>query len=113
MPNGKSRNKGKRGELDLVHRLGGSARRVGYSYIATPVDIETDFAVYQIRNKSIGGAEILRELDRLKAVAPQRHHYVAFKPRRGKWVIAEELDQHQGDHGEPDTPRGGENGSQK
>lgn len=46
MSNGQSREKGKRGELDIVHRLGGSARRVGHSYIATPVDVQTDFAVY-------------------------------------------------------------------
>lgn len=45
MPNGKSREKGKRGELDLVHRLGGSARRTGHSYIATPVDLFYDLSL--------------------------------------------------------------------
>lgn len=99
MPNGKSRAKGKRGELDLVHRLGGSARRTGHSYIATPVDVQTDFAAYQVRNKTIGGSEIAHELGRLKAAAPGLNQYVAFKVK-GKWFIAESLGQHTGDHGE-------------
>jgi len=94
-----SRDKGKRGELDLVHKLGGSARRTGHSYIATPVDVESDFAVYQVRNRTIGGSEIAYELGRLKAVAPTKNAYVAFKVK-GKWYIAETLEQHKGDHGE-------------
>ena len=98
MPNGKSRDKGKRGELDLVHRLSGSARRTGHSYIATPVDVESDFAVYQVRNKTIGGSEIARELGRLEALT-EKNAYVAFKAK-GKWWIAESLSQHVGDHGD-------------
>jgi len=93
-----SRDKGKRGELDLVHKLGGSARRVGHSYIATPVDVETNFAVYQVRNKTIGGSEIAYELGRLEALS-DKNAYVAFKVK-GKWFIAETLRQHIGDHGE-------------
>ena len=99
MSNGKSRDKGTRGELDMVHRLGGSARRVGYSYICTPVDVQTDFAVYQVRNKTIGGSEIAYELGRLQAVAPELNQYVAFKVK-GKWYIAESLEQHEIDHGD-------------
>ena len=99
MPNGTSRNKGKRGELDLVHKLGGSAKRTGHSYIATPIDVQTDFAVYQVRNKTIGGSEIALELGRLEVIAPTKNAYVAFKVK-GKWFIAESLRQHQGDHGE-------------
>jgi len=79
VPNGKSQAKGKRGELDLVHRLGGLARRVGHSCIATPVDVQTDLAVYQVRNKTIGGSEIAYELGQLQAVAPELNCYVAFK----------------------------------
>ena len=94
-----SRDKGKRGELDLAHRLGGSARRTGHSYIATPVDVETDFAVYQVRNKTIGGSEIAYELGRLEALVPEKNSYIAFKVK-GKWYIAESLRQHNGDHGE-------------
>ena len=99
MPNGKSRNKGKRGELDLVHKLGGTARRVGHSYIATPVDVETDFAVYQVKNHTVGGALIADYLRRLNALAPRKNAYVAFK-WKGKWFIAETLEQHNADHDE-------------
>lgn len=99
MSNGYSQRKGIRGELDIVHRLGGSARRVGHSYIATPVDVQTNFAVYQVRNKTIGGSEIAHELGRLKAVAPELNCYVAFKVKE-KWYIAESLEQHEIDHGD-------------
>jgi hypothetical protein len=94
-----SRDKGKRGELDMVHRLGGSAKRTGHSYIATPVDVATDFAVYQVRNKTVGGSEVAYELERLQAVAPSKACYVAFKVK-GKWYIAESLNQHKQHHGE-------------
>ena len=93
-----SRDKGKRGELDLVHRLSGSARRVGHSYIASPVDVESDFAVYQVRNKTIGGSEIAYELGRLEALT-EKNAYVAFKVK-GKWYVAETLGQHVDDHGD-------------
>lgn len=99
MPNGRSRAKGKRGELDVVHKLGGSAKRTGHSYIATPVDVETAFAVYQVRNRTIGGSEIVRELGRLETLAPSKNAYVIFKVR-GKWYLGESLTQHTADHGD-------------
>jgi len=99
MPNGKSRAKGKRGELDLVHKLAGSARRTGHSYIATPIDVESDFAVYQVKNHTVGGATIADYLSRLNALAPTKNNYVVFKVK-GKWYLAETLSQHQADHGE-------------
>lgn len=100
MPNGKSRAKGKRGELNVVHKLGGSARRTGHAFLPLP-DITTDFAVYSVKNKTIGGAIILDELAKLRGQAPGLHHFVVFKPQRGVWVVAEFLTQHIGDHGEP------------
>lgn len=99
MTDGKSREKGKRGELDLTHRLAGSARRTGHAFVSKP-DITTDFAIYSVKNKTLGGSAIYDELIKLQAQAPQHHHYVAFKPRRGKWIIAELLEQHHGDHGD-------------
>lgn len=98
MPNGKSRRKGKVGELDVTHKLGGSAKRTGHSYIATPVDVESNFAVYQVRNQTIGGSEIAYELGRLEAITG-KNAYIAFKVK-GKWYIAETLSQHVDDHGE-------------
>lgn len=99
MSNGRSRRKGKEGELAVVHKLGGSARRTGHAFLPNP-DVTTRFAVYSVKNKTIGGAVILDELKALEGQAPQHHHYVVFKPRRGTWVIAETLEQHIGDHGE-------------
>lgn len=95
MPNGKSRAKGKRGELSVARKLG--ARRTGYAFLPNP-DVTSAFAVYSVKNKSISGNTIISELEKLQRQAPQHNHYVVFKPTRGKWVIAELLDQHIGDH---------------
>lgn len=101
MPNGRSRNKGARGERDLVHKLGGSAQRKGYSYVETPIDVETDFAVYQVKNRTIGGSLIADEIMKLEVDRPVKNHYVVFKVR-GKWYLAETLAQHKGDHSDRD-----------
>jgi hypothetical protein len=100
-----SRDKGKRGELDVVHRLGGSAKRTGYSFQLAP-DVVTNFAAYSIKNKTIGGATILAELRKLQGLDPSRNHYVVFKPARGVWVVAELLTQHVGDHGDDELRYG-------
>jgi len=105
MPNGKSRAKGKRGELDVLHKLGGSAKRTGHSFQPAP-DVVTDFAAYSIKNKTIGGGTILSELRKLEALEPGRNHYVVFKPARGIWVVAELLTQHVGDHGDDELGYG-------
>ena len=94
-----SRDKGKRGELDLKGRLGGSTKRVGHSFVASPADLVSDFAVYQVRNKTIGGSEIAFELKRLEISNPEKAHYVAFKVK-GKWYLGESLSQHLKHHGE-------------
>jgi len=99
MTDGKSRAKGKRGELDVVDKLGGSAKRTGYSFQPAP-DVVTNFATYSIKNRTIGGATILSELRKLQVLEPKRNHYVVFKPARGVWVVAELLTQHVGDHGD-------------
>jgi len=99
MSNGKSRRKGVRGELDVAHKLGGSAKRVGYAYVNSPADVESDFAVYQVKNKTIGGSQIAQLLQCLEAVANTKNTYVVFKVR-GKWYLAESLRQHVGDHGD-------------
>lgn len=94
-----SREKGRRGEQDIARKLHG--KRVGVAFAGTPVDIETDFADYQVKNKAVGSGAILAALeamDRQPAVA-SRNRYVVFKPRRGVWLIAETLEQHMADHG--------------
>jgi len=105
MTNGKSRSKGKRGELDVKNKLGGSAKRTGHSFQPAP-DVVTNFAAYSIKNKTIGGATILSELRKLQELEPGRNHYVVFKPERGVWVVAELLTQHVGDHGDDELRYG-------
>lgn len=105
MTNGKSRAKGKRGELDVVSRLGGTAQRTGRSFEAKP-DITTKFAVYSVKNTTVGGASILAELRKLKALAPEHNHYVVFKPAPGVWIVAELLPQHVHHHGDDELRYG-------
>lgn len=107
MSNGRSRAKGKRGELDVVHKLGGSAKRTGHSFQATP-DAITSFAAYSIKNRTIGGATILSELRKLQELEPGRNHYVVFKPESGVWLVAELIEQHVGDHGDDELRFGKE-----
>ena len=102
MSNGKSRAKGKRGELEVVARLSGSAKRIGISYVSSVADVETDFARYQVKNKSrIGGSEIASVLNLLEVTTEPlgKNAYVVFKVK-GKWYIAESLGQHVDDHGD-------------
>ncbi len=105
MSNGKSRAKGKRGELDVMHKLGGSAKRTGHAFSLAP-DVCTKFGAYSIKNKTLGGGAILDELIKLQTQAPQLHHFVVFKPKRGIWVIAELLTQHVDDHGDEELRYG-------
>ncbi len=107
-----SRDKGKRGELDVKNKLGGSAKRTGHSFQPTP-DVVTNFAVYSIKNKTIGGGTILSELRKLQALEPGRNHYVVFKPKPGVWVVAELIQQHVGDHGDAELHFGTREGGAK
>jgi len=104
-----SRDKGVRGEQDVKNRLGGSAKRTGYSFQPAP-DVVTRFATYSVKNKTIGGGAILSELRKLQALEPGRNHYVVFKPARGVWVVAELLEQHVGDHGDDELRFGTKEG---
>lgn len=98
MPNGKSRAKGTRGELDIAHRIPG-AKRTGWAFMNEP-DVVTDTAVYEVKNKAVSGGIILREIERLEKLAPEKKHYVVFKPKRGEWLICERLKQHINEGGE-------------
>ena len=105
MTDGKSRAKGKRGELDIVHKLGGSAKRTGHSFQPAP-DVVTKFAAYSVKNRAVSGGTVLSELRRLQALEPGRNHYVVFKPKRGVWLVAELLTQHVDDHGDDELKYG-------
>ena len=94
-----SREKGRRGEMDIARKLGG--KRIGVAFASTPVDVTTAFADYQVKNKAAGSGAILEALEAMnrQTESPGRNRYVVFKPRRGVWLIAETLEQHIADHG--------------
>jgi len=92
-----SRDKGKRGELEVMHKLGKSVKRTGHSFQPAP-DLTSEFAIYSVKNTTIGGATILSELKKLQSLDSRRNHYVVFKPARGTWLVAEFLDQHVANH---------------
>lgn len=101
MPGKYSREKGLRGERDIVHRLGPSAKRVGVSYLQNPVDVETSYARYQIKNKSLGGGALLEAIEKMeRSCDKSKSFYVIFKPLKGRWLAVETLDQLQAEHGE-------------
>lgn len=82
-----SRDKGKRGELSIMHELGGSAKRTGHSF-QSAADVTTKFATYSIKNKTIGGSTILAELQRLQELGPMRYEKLdklkmPHQPRKG------------------------------
>lgn len=95
-----SRMKGKRGELDVAARVGGT--RVGYLHQAK-ADVVTKFAGYQVKNTKPTWPTIVAELKALKGEDPNRNNYLVAKVDR-KWYIIEELEQHAEDHGERPDP---------
>ena len=94
-----SREKGRRGELNIAHKLGG--KRVGVAFASTPVDVVTDFADYQVKAYAVGSGTILECLEAMSrqpdAVKPR---FVVFKPKRGQWLVACTLEQHIELHGD-------------
>lgn len=48
------------------------AKRVGVAYAATPVDLETNHALYQVKNRSCGGGTILKCIHEIEALADPR-----------------------------------------
>lgn len=99
MSNGFSREKGVRGELDVTHKLGGSAKRTGHAFLSKP-DIMSSWAAFSVKNKAVSGNTIIAELQKLERQAPNHNHFVVFKPKRGSWLIVERLSQHVADHGD-------------
>jgi hypothetical protein len=66
----------------------------------TPVDVETKFAFYQIKNRNMGGTAIYDALKYLENATGDKARYVIFKPKRGEWLVVESLSQHQQHHGD-------------
>ena len=98
MSNGHSRNKGYRGEREVVKLLGSKAERTGYAGTDNP-DVTTDFAIYSVKNQRVPislnkAVELLRVLE---SKAPDKHHFVAVKVKHA-YLIIERGTQHRDDH---------------
>ena len=94
-----SRDKGYRGEREIVKILGGTAERTGYAGTDNP-DVTTDFGRYSVKNTKtpLSLKKVLAELIILESKDPKRHHFVALKVEH-KYLIVERIEQHVGDHG--------------
>ena len=89
-----SREKGKRGEREIVRLIPGAKRTwqtVGSS--KGIVDDAWPGAVCQTKNCTIGGTVIADNLGLLQEAAPDSKHYVIYKAKRGTWIICMTLDQ--------------------
>ena len=106
-----SREKGKRGELDIVHRLGG--KRVGVAYLKNPVDVDLGWAVLQVKNKTMGGSAMLTAIEEMVRVTEASvDKYVMFKAKRGQWLVVETIEQFMENHvGSKVMEEGGQNES--
>jgi len=99
MSNGKSRRKGKEGELDVVHKLRErfpDAQRVGLAFITSLVDVEWGEGQNkaQVKNKTLGGSAIANILEEIRKIAPESKGWVIYKAKRGQWIIAQSLEQY-------------------
>ena len=88
-----SREKGVRGERDVARRIPG-AKREGVSFKQTIVDVSWNGRkdVAQVKNKTIGGATITDNLEKLEKAEPKARHYVIFKCK-GRWLVCQDLEQ--------------------
>lgn len=94
----KPRDKGARGERDIVHLIPGAVRE-GKSFIKTLVDVSWNERkdVAQVKNYSVGGSTITRILEELQSIAPESKSHVIYKGKRGKWIICQTLEQYLGE----------------
>lgn len=94
------RAKGVRGERELTRRLCG--KRVGVAYLKNPVDLEiwNGKGVVQVKNCSLGGTAICDAIELMERTVDENLcKFVIFKPRRGKWLVCQTLDQWEELHG--------------
>lgn len=93
----KARDKGRRGEQDVVNilrRKYPDVKRVGYSFIKSLIDVQWEDNVAQVKNRNISGNMIATILDELKKTTEGKKCWVIFKPRRGQWLICQSLNQY-------------------
>ena len=89
-----SRNKGSRGEREVLALLGSDFKRTGYAGISNP-DLSSDWACVSVKNKAIPISlkKALQEIITLEAQEPTKEHYIVVKVARGKWLIIQRIEQ--------------------
>jgi len=95
----RSRDKGSRGEREVLAILGKDKfKRTGYAGVSSP-DISSSWCVVSVKNKviPISLKKTLQEIITLEAQEPNLNHYVAVKVARATWLIVERIEQFVGD----------------
>ena len=90
-----SRDKGARGEREVLAILGKeNFKRTGYAGVSSP-DVSSDWCVVSVKNKAvpISLKKALQEIITLEAQEPNKEHYVAVKVARGKYLIIQRIEQ--------------------
>jgi len=87
-----SRNKGSRGEREIVKLIPGF-KRTGYAGVSNP-DVSSSWAVVSVKNKAvpISLKKALQEIILLEAQAPDKEHYVAVKVNH-KYLLIQRIEQ--------------------
>jgi len=88
-----SRDKGSRGEREVLAILGKGFKRTGYAGVSNP-DVSSDWACVSVKNKAIPISlkKALQEIITLEAQEPGKEHYVAVKVNH-KYLIIQRIEQ--------------------
>ena len=88
-----SRDKGSRGEREVLALLGSDFKRTGYAGISNP-DVSSSWACVSVKNKAvpISLRKALLEIITLEAQEPSKEHYVAVKVNH-TWLVIQRLNQ--------------------
>ena len=93
-----SRDKGKRGELQVRALLGSGFKRTGYAGTDNP-DLTSDWSIVSVKDTAVPISlhKALRELIKLEAQEPKKNHYVAVKVALGSYLVIERIEQFRDD----------------
>jgi hypothetical protein len=88
-----SRDKGKRGELEAMHYLGGDFKRTGYAGTDNP-DLSSSWALISVKNLAspLSLNRCLDELAKLETQDTTKEHFVMIKVNH-VWLIVQTAEQ--------------------
>ena len=94
----RSRDKGSRGEREVLASLAkDNFKRTGYAGVSNP-DLTSDWSCISVKNKAvpISLKKALQEIITLEAQEPNVNHYVAVKVEH-HWLIVQRIEQFRND----------------